>query len=240
MILVLLSSVNVFILNYFSDIKSIALFDTIVMLLNLLVFPITAFSKILEPNIKNSIGKVNKVNEKNKILSMVLLYLGAVFLFIFSDETLLIFGDSYVAASNPLKLGIVFFVFSSLLGPVSEYLNMSGSSKINTCFLILSLFVNTFLCYFLNYEFTGVNAAILSLGISMMLCKLLSFLYFKNKNPQGAKVFVYPPYSWFLFLLSFIIIFIISPEHILIKVLLFLFLSSTFCYAGSIKYKKIL
>lgn len=185
--LTLISTINIFFVNTFSGVEAVALIDINILLLTLMLFPYVAFCKSSEPFISRVIleDKVEVDNfVKNRRISTFLVTSCGVFLFLFGNYILVLFGDDFTEAYLPLRVGIVFFIMSSYFGPVSETINMTGNPRVNTGILCLSTLLSLFIFLVFRLYFDVLLVSMISMSFSLLFYRSICFIYCYKKCPS--------------------------------------------------------
>lgn len=180
-IFILLTTLTVVLVNKNSGVGSVAVFDIVVLICTLMLFPFMALAKSSEPYLrKNDPNSVSKI-QKNKKYSLLVVLTGCFIVIVFSKELLVIFGPEYISGQLALVFMAALFFISTLFGLSSEWLNMSGRARYNTISLVLCLGLSFFIGRELISE-KGVVGGALTLGFCYVFYKLLSFLFAVRLN----------------------------------------------------------
>lgn len=187
-IFILLTTLTVVLVNRSLGVESVAIFDIVVLICTLMLFPFMALAKSSEPYLcKKDIVSQAKI-EKNKKASFLIVLSGCFIVITFSKELLMFFGEEFISGQPTLIFMASLFFISTLFGLSSEWLNMSGNARFNTISLLLCLVFNIFIGSFLINKL-GVVGAGLTLGFCYVFYKIISFIFaMKLNRPEALRL----------------------------------------------------
>lgn len=180
-IFVVLSKIDVIMLGKLTNVSNVAVYDICTMLSMVVIFPYIALVKSSEPVVKSIIENIDKLKNYKKNLNLSVNLASIVVLIFITNSTLIlsIFGEEYKEGSTSLIiLGIGYLLVSFLASPI-EFLNMSGHVKKSLRILVLSLFINVVLNYYL-IPIYGLNGAAYATVTSLIVTKVIALILVKN------------------------------------------------------------
>lgn len=208
------------------SVSGVAVADLVIMLLTMMIFPFLAYVKSVEPFLSlpvemQSADIIAKINN-TKAAGFLLSFVSTMFLCLFSEYILLIFGKEYsVGGTVALTYSANLFFISIMFGPFPEWLNMNGRSRLTTYILVVTLIYSTFVLYIFlpRYNILGVG---LGLGSSLILYRVLCFVCVFKYDKNCIRHYIFPTRCY---LFSFPILFttnaFIINEGLLIKIIWF-------------------
>ena len=176
---------DVFILGFFVSEEKIGVYSTAIKLGTIVSFAYNAIATIAAPKIASyfSQNNISKLKETVSFSSKLMLLTGTpvfLFLFIFPDFFLGLFGEEYLSGKNVLRILLVAQFTNVLTGPVGPILNMTNKQNKLKQFILISLVFNIIISLVLVKIYDVEGVAIAS-AIGMILWNVLGALYlFKN------------------------------------------------------------
>jgi len=182
----LMQSIDIVLLSKFTTFETVAYYAAAVKIatvtsLVLLSVNIIAGPKIAEFYTKNDKEALKSIVKKSSRLILLFSIPAILFLFVFSEFILSLFGQEFVAAKNVLWILLLGQFIRSLSGPISIYMNMTGKQNRMHQFLFLGLGVNILLNWILIPKFGMIGAAYAT-AISIFIWSGLAVLYAYKKD----------------------------------------------------------
>lgn len=223
-LLAVAGKIDVIIIGKLSSTSNVAIYDIVTSLALVTLFPYIALSKSYEPKLFNFFENNDKHNSyrKNFTLSLSLTSIAGIFFILFSKDILALFGREYIAGYVALVIIAMFFIIIACTGAVNEWMTMNSYAKINFFILLMSGFLNVFLCYLLIPGY-GLPGAAVALGSALLFSKLAALAFISFKHNARMLIVDYKQ-----FLLVFILVSIsvcCINTSLFIKILLFCTLS---------------
>jgi O-antigen/teichoic acid export membrane protein len=191
-ILVLMQSVDILLLGKFNNFADVASYAIAVKLTIIVTLALTSVNAVFAPKIaelyslklfKNLKSDIIKATRLIAILTIPVI----LFLFVFSEYILGLFGSEYLNAKTALYILLFGQAINALCGAVGVYMNMTNRQKILQRFLLTAFLVNLVLNLILIPEY-GIEGAAIATTISMILWNIGgSFYIYKN---DGVRTFL--------------------------------------------------
>jgi len=182
----LMQSIDIVLLSKFTTFETVAYYAAAVKIatvtsLVLLSVNIIAGPKIAEFYTKNDKEALKTIVKKSSRLILMFSIPAILFLFIFSEFILSLFGEEFVNAKHVLWVLLLGQFIRSLSGPIAIYMNMTGKQNRMHQFLFLGLGVNILLNWIFIPKF-GMQGAAYATVISIMLWSGLAVVYAYKKD----------------------------------------------------------
>ena len=182
----LLQSVGVVLLGKFESFETVAYYDTAVRVATLTSMGVMSVNIAIAPKLAEDYNKGKLVElrktYRSAIKLMFILSVPAIlFLFLFGDFTLGLFGSEYKSAKPALYILVVAQFLTTFFGISGTYMNMTGKQKILHKILILACLLNVLLNYLLIPKM-GMNGSALAAGISTVLWNFTAALIIYKKD----------------------------------------------------------
>ncbi len=191
LMLFLLNWTDVFMLGFMRTSSEVGIYNLAYKLASLAMLIIISMNIVLAPKI-SELYKLNKITELHSTIKkatriVILLTIPIVlFLIIFSEFILRIFGDSFVAGKMALIIIAVGVLLNVLTGNVDQILNMTNNQKILKNITIFGFGLNLALNFFLipRYGINGsafaslITNVVFNLGCLLVIKKRLGFYTF--------------------------------------------------------------
>lgn len=182
----LLQSMGVILLGKFEDFDTVAYYDTAVRVASLTSLGVMSVNIVIAPKISEVYNNGNFPELKNIYKSAIKLMFifsmpAILFLFLFADFTLGLFGEGYQSAKMALCILVISQFITTFMGVSGTYMNMTGKQKILHKILILACIFNISLNYLLIPKF-GMNGSALAAGISMVFWHLIAAIVIYKKD----------------------------------------------------------
>ncbi|GAB5400732.1 MAG: oligosaccharide flippase family protein [Aureisphaera sp.] len=177
----LMQSLDVLMLTYFTDFETVAYYSVAVKLTLLISIVLSSVNAVIAPKIaelfaSSSMEKLKNTIKKGTQLIFVLTAPVIILLGIFSTHVLGFFGEGYAVAKMALIILLVGQIVNTFCGSIGVYLNMTGKQKKFQIILISALVINIVLNYILIPLYGMVGAAIAT-SASMILWNAVAVLY---------------------------------------------------------------
>lgn len=188
----LMQSIDIVLLSKFTSFETVAYYAAAVKIatvtsLVLLSVNIIAGPKIAEFYTKNDKEALKTIVKKSSRLIVMFSIPAIIFLFLFSEFILGLFGEEFVNAKHVLWVLLLGQFIRSLSGPIAIYMNMTGKQNRMHQFLFLGLGVNILLNWIFIPKF-GMQGAAYATVISIMLWSGLAVAYAYKKD--NIKTFI--------------------------------------------------
>lgn len=182
----LLQSVGVILLGKFEDFDTVAYYDTAVRLATLTSLGVMSVNIAIAPKISEEYNKGNLIRlkkiYKSAVKLMFILSMPAIlFLFLFADFTLGLFGEGYQSAKTALYILVLAQFLTTLMGISGTYMNMTGKQNILHKILMFACVLNVLLNYLLIPKL-GINGAAVAAGLSMIVWHLIAAIVIYKKD----------------------------------------------------------
>ena len=182
----LMQSVDIILLGKFSDFETVAYYASAVKIatitsLVLLSVNIIAGPKIAEFYSNNDFVSLKTIVKKSSRLIILFSIPAILFLFIFSEFILSLFGEHFIVAKKALWILLLGQFFRSLSGPIAIYMNMTGKQNKLNQFLFIGLIVNVILNWFCIPVFGMIGAAFAT-AFSILFWNIFAIIYSYKKD----------------------------------------------------------
>lgn len=176
-LLTLISSVDTFMLGYFSSAASVGIYNIAIRLVNVAALARSAFHQIFNPFVADfhnrneikKLGSLFKVSSKWIFTISFPLFLLLIF---FPKYFLGVFGEGFLGGSACLVVISLAYLLNSTLGLSASLLVMSGRSDLALKNNLCAVIINSILNYLLIPKF-GVLGAAIGTSISLIILNLL-------------------------------------------------------------------
>lgn len=183
----LMQSTDVILLGKFEQFETVAYYDTAVRVASLTMMGVMSVNVVIAPKIaefynQNNLTELRKL-VKSSIKLMLLFSTPAIlFLFLFADFVLGLFGEEYKSAKIALYILISAQYITTFMGLAGNYMNMSGKQRILHKILIFAFLLNVALNYMLIPKM-GMNGSALATGITIVVWHMIAIgiIYKKDK-----------------------------------------------------------
>lgn len=186
----LMQSTDVIMLGKFEQFTSVAYYEIALRVAAVTAIGVMSVNVVIAPKIAELYSHNNKVELKKlfktSIRLMVLLSTPAIlFLFLFADFLLGLFGEEYKVAKTSLFILIGAQYVVSFMGLAGNYMNMSGKQQVLHKILLFAFFLNVGLNYWF-IPILGINGSALATGLVIILWHSLAiaYIYYKDFRPQ--------------------------------------------------------
>ena len=184
--LYLLSSIDIFFLKYFYGDKYVAYYSVAVKIITIISVAINAISLSVATDIAYNFINLNfealrkTLNKTAKIIFYFSLVL-TVFILLFSDSILNVFGKEYLISKQTLVVLLIGNLVMAISGNTYIYLLMTNKGKILGKLIFISVLINIALNFILIPRFSLFGAAISSV-ISILFWNFMGSLYIYKKD----------------------------------------------------------
>lgn len=182
----ILQSIGVILLGKFESFEIVAYYDTAVRIASLTALGVMSVNIAIAPKLAEDYNKGNfkelRMAYKSAIKMMISLSLPAVlFLVLFADFVLGLFGTGYKSAKTALYILVIAQFLTTFMGISGTYMNMTAKQKILHRILIFACVLNVSLNFLLIPKY-GINGAALATGISMVVWNAIAARYIYKKD----------------------------------------------------------
>jgi len=182
----LMQSIDIVLLSKFTTFETVAYYAAAVKIatvtsLVLLSVNIIAGPKIAEFYTNNDKEALKSIVKKSSRLILMFSIPAILFLFIFSEFILSLFGEHFVKAKYVLWVLLLGQFIRSLSGPIAIYMNMTGKQNRMHQFLFLGLGINILLNWIFIPKF-GMQGAAYATVISIFVWSGLAVVYAYKKD----------------------------------------------------------
>ena len=182
----LMQSIDVILLSKFTTFETVAYYAAAVKVatvtsLVLLSVGIIAGPKIAEFYTNKDTEALKTIVKKSSRLILLFSIPAILFLFMFSEFILSLFGEEFVNAKHVLWILLLGQFIRSLSGPIAVYMNMTGKQNRMHQFLFIGLAVNIVLNWILIPKF-GMQGAAYATAISIFIWSGLAVAYAYKKD----------------------------------------------------------
>ena len=182
----IMQSIDIIILSIYEGFDQIAYYSVSVKLAMVTTLALMSVNIVIAPRIaeifeKKELKSLQQlIKHSTRIIFSISICILSI-LFFFSEEILKIFGEGYVVAKNSLIFLLVAQFFNALSGPGAIYLNMTGRQKTLNKILILGLFINITLNFYL-IPTHGINGAAIATLVSLIIWNSITTLIIFSKD----------------------------------------------------------
>lgn len=185
----LLQSIGVILLGKFENFETVAYYDTAVRVATITSIGVMSVNVAIAPKLSEEYSRGNHLDlkkiYKSAIKLMCMLSIPAIlFLVLFADFTLGLFGDDYKSAKTALYILVIAQFLTTLMGISGTYMNMTGKQKVLHKILIFACVFNVSLNYLLIPKF-GINGSAIAAGITMVIWHLIAAFHIYKKDKIG-------------------------------------------------------
>jgi len=172
---------DVFILGFYVSEEKIGVYSTAIKLATLVAFVYNAIATILTPKIASFYynNQLKELKETVAFSAKAMFICGIpifVFIFIFSEYLLGLFGQEYVIGKNVLRILLIAQLTNVLTGAVGPMMQMTGKQKKLQNFILISLIFNIILSLVL-VNFYGLEGVAIASAFGMILWNILGAYY---------------------------------------------------------------
>lgn len=184
-VLVILGWVGTFVMGIYCDSDEVGIYDVAVKVATLLNFCLQAVNSILAPKIANKFAMGDKkayqgmISFSTKLNFLSSLIIG-VFVLIFNQQILGLFGDEFKSAKGILFILCIGQLINSFSGSVGIILQMTGRQVVYQYLMLTALVINLSLLFVLTPVYGAYGAAIASVT-SMVFWNILGTVFLKRK-----------------------------------------------------------
>lgn len=173
----IISSLDILMLGYFDTSENVGVYSVAVALAAMLLVPLKSFNVIFSPIISRLVdqSELGMLGSLFKTITRWIFTLSlpvALIFIVFSNETLLIFGEAYTNAGIALGILAVAQLINAMSGSVGKIVVMSGRSKLGLANNTLLALTNFGLNLWLIPKYSILGAA-LATGISITLLMIV-------------------------------------------------------------------
>lgn len=188
--LLMMQSFDVFILEEYWSFETVAFYGAAVKITTGIGIILTTINAVIAPDISKLYFSKKYVELKSLIIKSTMLnfYLAVpviLFIFLFSEKILVLFGENYGTANSALVIMIIAQMFNTFCGSVGVYLNMTGRQSVYLYILVVALIINIILNLILIPTYGMVGAASAT-GISMIFWNVIGVIYIYRKDKIGV------------------------------------------------------
>lgn len=187
-----MQSIDVIILAIYEGFDKLAYYSVSVKLATLIALALLSVNIVVAPKIAELYEKKKKkemqtIIKKSTRIIFIISVITLLFLVLFSEFILGLFGQNYLVAKQALIILIFAQFFNSISGPGAIYLNMTKRQGVLNRILLTGLIINIALNFYLipNY---GISGAAIATLISFVFWNIIIILYIYHKDQ--VKVFL--------------------------------------------------
>ena len=187
-----MQSIDVIILAIYEGFDKLAYYSVSVKLATLIALALLSVNIVVAPKIAELYEKKKKkemqtIIKKSTRIIFIISVITLLFLVLFSEFILGLFGQNYLVAKQALIILIFGQFFNSISGPGAIYLNMTKRQGVLNRILLTGLIINIALNFYLipNY---GISGAAIATLISFVFWNIIIILYIYHKDQ--VKVFL--------------------------------------------------
>lgn len=187
-----MQSIDVIILAIYEGFDKLAYYSVSVKLATLIALALLSVNIVVAPKIaelyeKKKKKEMQRIIKKSTRIIFIISVITLLFLVLFSEFILGLFGQNYLVAKQALIILIFAQFFNSISGPGAIYLNMTKRQGVLNRILLTGLIINIALNFYLipNY---GISGAAIATLISFVFWNIIIILYIYRKDQ--VKVFL--------------------------------------------------
>ncbi|MCH9659596.1 MAG: polysaccharide biosynthesis C-terminal domain-containing protein [Bacteroidetes bacterium] len=182
--IVLLGWTDTIILGIYEESSVVGMYSVVLKIATVVSFSLQAVDSILAPKLSRAFHdkdmRLFKSLIKFSTIINAVIAIGAVlFIFIFQDFILNIFGAEFQQAATAMLILCVGQLFNAVIGPVGSMFQMTGYQKVFQNILIVSFIINLALNLLLIKDY-GINGVAVATAVSLIVSKLVSAYYVKK------------------------------------------------------------
>ena len=183
--LLVMSWIDIFMLGVFMTEKDVGIYSVAVRLSMLLSIVLVSVNSILAPRISETYNN-NQMDEFKKLIyfSVKLIFYCSfpiiIIIVSFPELLLSFFGKEFIIAKDTLLILLLGQFINVCSGSVALILNMTGSQKVFSKILLVTLCINILLNYFLIKTF-GIDGAAIASSVSLFLWNIVAVIYIYKK-----------------------------------------------------------
>ncbi|OBX17492.1 flippase [Bizionia sp. APA-3] len=175
---------DIFILGFYVSEEKIGVYSTSIKIATLVAFVYNAIATILTPKIAAFYhnNQLNELKDTVAFSAKAMFLCGIpifVFIFIFSENILGMFGKEYITGKNVLRILLIAQLTNVLTGAVGPMMQMTGKQKKLQSFILISLIFNIMLSLIL-VNFYSLEGVAIGSAFGMILWNLLGAVYIKK------------------------------------------------------------
>jgi O-antigen/teichoic acid export membrane protein len=180
-----MGNISLFFLEIYSTTENVGIFSIVLKIVMLISLPLIIVNTVLAPKFSELYWD-HKYNELQRVInhSLKLIFLNslliAIFIILFREQILTIFGSEFTVGDMALFLLVIGQMINAMTGSVGTLLNMVGKQKILASIVTVSMLINILANIYLIPKYTLIGASI-SILISDIVINLTAVLYVKNK-----------------------------------------------------------
>lgn len=185
LMLFLLNWIAIFMLGFMTTTREVGIYNLAYKLASLAMLVIISMNVVLAPKIAE-LYKLNQISELHKTIKnatriVFLLTIPIVlFLVIFSEFVLNLFGANFVEGKTALIIISIGVLLNVMTGNVDQILNMTNNQKTLQSITVFGFFLNVVLNIFLIPKY-GINGAAISSLFTNVVFNLICLFYIKKK-----------------------------------------------------------
>lgn len=184
-IVIVLAWADKIFLGIFDSNENIGVYDICVRIAGLLTFSLEGINAILSPKISSYYKKqeyqdLNRIVQFGSKVNIILALFILVWILVFSDEILLLFGQEFLEGKIALMILLMGQLVNSYCGPVGNILMMTGHQIPFRNIMIATLMLNMIFNLLLIPTYSILGAAI-STSLSLILWNIAGAYYLKNR-----------------------------------------------------------
>lgn len=187
-----MQSIDVIILAIYEGFDKLAYYSVSVKLATLIALALLSVNIVVAPKIaelyeKKKKKEMQRIIKKSTRIIFIISVITLLFLVLFSEIILGLFGQNYLVAKQALIILIFGQFFNSISGPGAIYLNMTKRQGVLNRILLTGLIINIASNFYLipNY---GISGAAIATLISFVFWNIIIILYIYHKDQ--VKVFL--------------------------------------------------
>ena len=182
--LYLLSSIDIFVIKYYEGSTNVAFYSVAVKVITVIAVAINAISLSVATDIaynftNKNFDELRKILKKSGQIIFYFSLISSLFLFLFCQPILCVFGNQYLASSTAFIILLAGNLIMSISGNTYIYLLMTNKGMIMVKLLLLSVLINLSLNLILIPRFGIEGAAIASITAIIFWNFLGAFYIFK-------------------------------------------------------------
>lgn len=183
-LIVFLGWTDTIVLGIYKDSSTVGIYSVIIKIAAVISFSLQALDSILAPKLSHSYHNNDLILFKKLVwfttkLNTIIAISAVVFILVFNDFILGIFGPEFKGAFMALVILCVGQLFNSIFGPVGSIFQMTGRQTVFQNILIVSFLINLTLNIILVKNF-GINGVAFATAVSLIISKILSAYYIKK------------------------------------------------------------
>jgi len=176
----LISHIDILMIGYFLESSDVGIYSVSVKVATITVFVLVSINNIFSPIISELISKgqimnLEKLFKSTTKINLIFSFNFLLFIILFNEEILLIFGEGYIAGSYSLIILTFGHFINSSVGSTGMILTMSGNQKYEV-YNSISICIINIVLNILLIPLYGIYGAAIATSISILIINIIKLI----------------------------------------------------------------